>query len=664
MSTSMEILENVWNANPGGLVFAQYAKSLLDAGRAKDAQAVLTRGLEKWPRHFTGRLLLGSVNQELGDLEAARAAFQDAVSLDNRSPAALRGLAVALGKQQYQRQAIDHWVRLSLLDPDDREAAGMARKMLADLETTSSLADLGLGIRDIEDAATREALSEGASSLGTSRGLSGIASESPLAGWASEAPAQAAEPAFDLGDLAIPVAPSVPAASTWSSGGGMDSTIAQVPVQASGSQPVLAEHLRMAPNEDSALATIEMASFPAHTIPPPPLEIPRPGALAGNSSDTRLINVVPNHDIQALENTQLMPRPQDASPVTGEDIGNRLDDLFGEATAASPAPDAAAVDMPPPPTVAPFANVAARAAGATENVAAARVTGEDIEDRLSELFGNTPSDAGADLLPPPPVAISRPSAPPNSAGVTGDDVEARLDDLFGQSSIDIPVVQEEEPEPKAVSGAPVRGEDIEDRLDALFGKDDSATIASPHDISGEETSAMERTGLLDETSEHATATIESMRTFQDAAVAKPFAVIDPSDVDSGGSTIDLPTVDVLNTVSPGSEGQKLAGKDLDSQLDELFASSEFMMEQAPPPVPRKSVNDANVTGNDIENRLDDLFGNDSDFPAGVPTVTLAEEYLRQGYRDQATAVYRQLVVREPGNAEFARRLAQIEAGEP
>lgn len=661
MSTSMEILENVWNANPGGLVFAQYAKSLLDAGRARDAQTILTRGLEKWPRHFTGRLLLGSVNQELGDLEAARAAFQEAVSLDSRSPAALRGLAIVLGKQQYQRQAIDHWVRLSLLDPEDREAASMARKMIADLETTSSLADLGLGIRDIEDAASREALSEGASSQEASRG---IASDSPLAGWPSETPVPVAEPVFDLGDLAIPVAPSVAAPSAWSAEGGMDSTIAQVPVQAS-SQPAPVEPIRMAPNEDSAFATIEMASFPAHTIPPPPLEIARPGALAGNSSDTRLLNVVQNPDLQALENTQLMPRPQEASPVTGDDIGNRLDDIFGETTEAPPAFDAMAGTLPPPPSVVPATNADAPTAGAivTGNVAAARVTGEDIEDRLSELFGNTPSDVGADLLPPPPVAIQRPSVPPPSTGVTGDDVEARLDDLFGQSSIDIPVVQEDVPKPTVVSGAPVRGEDIEDRLDALFGKDDSATIATPHDISGEETSAMERTGLLDETSEHAAATIENMRTFQDVAVEKPFGAIDPSDVDSGGSTIDLPTVDVLNTVSPGAEGQKIAGKDLDSQLDELFASSEFLMEQAPPPAPRKSVVDANVTGNDIENRLDDLFGNDSDFPAGVPTVTLAEEYLRQGYRDQATAVYRQLVAREPGNAEFARRLAQIEAGE-
>ena len=332
MSTSMEILENVWNANPGGLVFAQYAQSLMNAGRTQDAQTILTRGLEKWPRHFAGRLLLGTVSQDLGDLETARAAFQDAVALDNRSPAALRGLAMILGKQQYQRQAIDSWVRLSLLDPDNREATTMARKMIADLETTSSLADLGLGIRDVEDMASREALSEGASSQGSSRGMSGVASDSPLAGWASEPSAPAVEPAFDLGDLAIPVPPSIANPSTWSVEAGMDSTIAQVPVQASSMLAVPVEPPRMAPSEDSAFATIEMTSFPSHTIPPPPLELPRQVGLVGNTSDTRLLNVLQTPEAEALEITQVMPRPQAASPVTGDDIGNRLDDIFGEST--------------------------------------------------------------------------------------------------------------------------------------------------------------------------------------------------------------------------------------------------------------------------------------------------------------------------------------------
>ena len=144
MSTSLETLERVWNANPGGLAFAQYAEALHRQGRSRDAHAILVDGVARWPNHFAGKVLLGRLSQELGDLDTARVAFQEAVSLDSNSPVALRSLAMVLGRQQYQRQAIDLWVRLSQLDPSDQEAASTARRLLSDLETTSSLADLGL----------------------------------------------------------------------------------------------------------------------------------------------------------------------------------------------------------------------------------------------------------------------------------------------------------------------------------------------------------------------------------------------------------------------------------------------------------------------------------------------------------------------------------------
>lgn len=668
MSTSLEILENVWSASPGGLVFAQYADALQSAGRAKDAHSVLTQGLANWPRHFAGRMLLGQVCQQLGDLEGARSSFQEAVSLDNRSPSALRNLAEILGKQQYQRQAVDLWVRLSLLDPDDRDVAATARKMIGDLETTSSLADLGLGIREIEDVASREALTEGTSSTGGLPGaLAGLESAAPVSGWMEPA-APAAAPGFDLGDLAFPVAPSnIAPATTWSPGAGMDSTIAQVPVQPGASLASPSAEPPVFPKmggDDSALATIEMASFPARTIPPPPLELPK-APHPGNETGTHVLNVIQSPE--ELDATQAMPRPQTAQ-VTGEDIGARLDDMFGALGVDDlPAIDPmATVELPPPaPIAVPPAPVPVPSASISP--APARVTGDDVEERLSEIFGS-PSDVAGDLLPPPPAPVAAPprqSAGVPKAAVTGDDIEARLDDLFGASSVDLPIqdlASKVADESRPSSSGPVNGNDIEARIESMFG---AATQQESREA-GDETSAMPRPDLLGDASEpDATATIESMRSFQAAGMDKPFGSVDPSDVDSGGSTLDLPTVGVIPGVPSSPDSQRLSGaKDLDSQLDELFASSEFLVEQAPPPVPQRAggANQGAVTGDDIGDRLDDLFGADSDFPAGVPTVTLAEEYLRQGYRDQAIAVYRQLISREPGNTEFVRRLAQIEAG--
>lgn len=173
-----------------------------------------------------------------------------------------------------------------------------------------------------------------------------------------------------------------------------------------------------------------------------------------------------------------------------------------------------------------------------------------------------------------------------------------------------------------------------------------------------------------------------------------------------GSTMDLPALQEPDSWQPGS---MLAsrGSDVDSQLDELFASSSFPKEQhfppmsspasaaaipvpAPVPAPAKApepsatsympdlhsehvattgFSRAEVTGEDINDRLDALFGTDSAFPestvasgfAGVPTVTLGEEYLRQGHQDQAEAVYRELVALEPANEAYRIRLAQIQA---
>ena len=80
-----------------------------------------------------------------------------------------------------------------------------------------------------------------------------------------------------------------------------------------------------------------------------------------------------------------------------------------------------------------------------------------------------------------------------------------------------------------------------------------------------------------------------------------------------------------------------------------------------------------MTGADVRDRLDELFGEDSVAPvsdeavtplAGVPTVTLAEEYLRQGHKEQALAVYQELLNRDPVNESYRKRLSEIQAMEP
>lgn len=50
-------------------------------------------------------------------------------------------------------------------------------------------------------------------------------------------------------------------------------------------------------------------------------------------------------------------------------------------------------------------------------------------------------------------------------------------------------------------------------------------------------------------------------------------------------------------------------------------------------------------------------------PAPFITETLAELYFQQGFRDEALSIYRQLIVREPGNEGLKDRVAAIEKGD-
>jgi hypothetical protein len=306
--------------------------------------------------------------------------------------------------------------------------------------------------------------------------------------------------------------------------------------------------------------------------------------------------------------------------------------------------------------------------------------------------------------------------------VTGKDVAERLDDLFPTSEITAPPSAPPSPAP-STSEDVVRGEDVDARLNELFGEDDAPIAAESH-VSFPPAEDFEATIQLptlpppqpqidpedlidiDESSKRA----PERPVAESSASETRFESKDDLDTQiSGretdaeeltkdhGSTMDLPALQEPDSWQPGSMLTSRSS-DVDSQLDELFASSTFPKEQHFPPIAsmpysdaaattgfaradmeKAAVNEA-VTGDDINDRLDALFGEDSSFPskatpspspseaaadfAGIPTATLAEEYLRQGHREQALAVYRALVQKDPGNASYRHRLAEIQSQNP
>ena len=694
--TSLETLEGLYQARPGGLVFAAYAESLDRAGRREDAEKVLTDGIVRWPRHLAGRIVQGRLARERGDWSTAREAFQAAVEIDANSRAALHGLADACTRQQYLKQAFESWNRLAILDPDNTEAADAARSVASRLDSNGAATGL-VPVREQEDTFSRDALLEGTTAL----------------------PASASHAVEHMGDLSFgsPTA-AVPLAADLPGFGAPDLSFSPPALDAAAFAPPDTTSTPFAKFEESGLATLELPSFPGKTIPPPPMEAQKPALAAPFGFG--------DEGMGLAEATQLMPAPKAGAPVTGDDIEDRLDEVFG------------ATSQPMPPSLLPISTepgLSGMIAPAGSEIQPHTVTGGDIENRLDEVFGASSepepgllsAPTAASIVPPPPR-----SEPLPGDRVTGDDVENRLDEVFGSSSVHLPAF--DSPPPSGATpvaspasamdpSSPVTGEDVGNRLGELFGETGEMPLMAPpapvseeapeatvpdlpvvsgkdiagrlDDLFGEsvidltspadsftgvasleaevgadpgaDTSLMDKAALGAEDTPRPGASTTSFRT-EDLPRSAVEESAKPVEIDPAGSTIDLPTVDYGGGESQLETSLRLTGDDVDSRLDELFASSEFLAEPPLSPTSAKtgfvarpvSTDPGVVTGEDIEGRLDDLFGTDSDFPVSLPTVTFAEEYLRQGHKEKAVSIYRQLLDRDPGNAELRRRLDEIE----
>ncbi|HNY30268.1 MAG TPA: hypothetical protein PKO15_05215 [Fibrobacteria bacterium] len=610
--TSLDTLEGISRTRPGGLGFSMYAEALLKAGRTEQAEQVVQEGLQRWPRSLTGRILRGKIALERGDFEVARSSFQTAVDLDGASRAALEGLAEASTRAQYLRQAFEVWGRLAALEPDHPKASTQVRTLAQSMDNPAGLDPVKL-VREQEDVHSREALSEGATSLG----MSSMAT--PM-------------PAFqlDMGES--------PSASGFTNARMEAATIPELPgFQAPAAAPPPSASL-LGKVEESSFATLEMPSFtPSRTIPPPPLEMPVPPSAAPTPASEFPAGQLPPPAVPGrfptaqdridAEATQFLAAPAAAGlssdRVQGDDIENRMDALFGEISTspAQAAPQASAFQpVDTPPTAIDFP---------VFRPGSDKVTGGDVAGRLDELFGESSAPAPASTAP----AMAVPS---NQPVVSGDDIEGRLDDLFSESVIDLTAPTSEPPHPSASSDTSTMPRD--------------AMLAPSSFSEAADTAAVAR----DTTIEAQLPVPKAPRPAESTAELMALSSVDISSFDTT-----RPNLDTRGTT-------RLTAEDVDSRLDELFASSEFQADANPASrrtgfVPRNpSANQNQVTGDDIEGRLDDLFGGDSDFPVGLPTVTFAEEYLRQGHRDKAASIYRQLLEKDPGNEDLRRRLADIE----
>jgi tetratricopeptide (TPR) repeat protein len=673
---TLQTLEELWTRKPAHRGFVRYAQALHREGRSDHALQVLSEGLQRWPRDLAGQLLQARIAGERGDASLQKSSLENSVGIDPRSPAALFGLGSLLAGHQYFQQAKGWLERYVALYPSHAQGRDLLESVLDSLSAEGSRHPAASVAIPMEESPAD--LVEGTFSV-----------EAPLA--------------FDPSPVAgaDPFAPQIGLGAPDASGFGIRS-------------------LGRESANDEMLATLEMASFhdqnsvvssrshedelsldealePAPEAPAvaQALQTAPFGALTGQGLDVEGAVAKPDELAE-------WDAPTDAGKiVTGVDISSRLEDLFREEPSATVPMMEVVVPPPAGRATGSFnaADLGARVDSLAEELDAepesGKVTGRDVQDRLDDLFPS--SELPETTVAPPPSAVAEPSDLPDM--VRGDDVDARLEELFGSDDLMATSAMERpsfppEDEYEATIQIPTIQAPVEDIEDLVNADEARETGGFEQSILEESTSETQ----FDPDQDPETARLELGKipeTLADAiALGRETTAESLAIFNEPGSTMDLPALQEPDSWQPGS---MLAsrGSDVDSQLDELFASSSFPKEQqfppmsppvAMPPIPNAAATSfepkfhsehaatsgfsrAEVTGEDINDRLDALFGTDSAFPdnssvggiAGVPTVTLAEEYLRQGHQDQAEAVYRELVTLEPSNAAYRNRLAQIQA---
>lgn len=734
---TLQTLEELWARKPGHRGFARFAQALKREGQVDRAVQVLKDGLQKWPKDLAAHLLLSNIAGEKGDGALQRTSLENAVAVDPRSPAALWSLGSLLASHQYFQQSRLWLERYVALYPSHAQAKDLLDSVIASLAAEGSR---------LSSASVAIPLEESPADL-----VEGTFATQTMS--------------FDRDSVSDPFAAKIglgaPEADGFSfntlgreQGEDVFATLEMPSFHDQNSADSSRSRVDE-PAGESTLASIQVApeapAVPATAALP---EVAEATQTAPFGTLTGLDGQAPAFEVEGLATQEWKDEPDQPAGLSGRDVSERLEDLFRDEPSAT-------ADMLD--TFAPATTAEPKPAPVIEDV-----TGSDVSQRLEDLFRDEPSATipMLDTFVPAPAAPavaepealdldSRMDALPDDLqevdhrSVTGRDVEDRLDNIFPTSGL---------PEPSAVppssvagSGSThddiVRGEDVDARLEELFGDDDlmatsamerpsfppmedfEATIQlptvpalpiEPEDLvdpssEGTITSSFEA-GILgaDSTADSSADTrfeIKDPETLEDAVALGRETTAESMPVfQEPGSTMDLPALQEPDSWQPGS---MLAsrGSDVDSQLDELFASSSFPKEQGFPPMgapaapsvpapaaptelPSKeasslaatsfepkfhsehaattSFSRAEVTGEDINDRLDALFGTDSAFPepasatppsgvAGVPTVTLAEEYLRQGHRDQAESVYRELVALEPANQAYRNRLAEIQS---
>lgn len=112
-------------------VFARLADELRRSDHIEEAIELCRKGLQFHPDYASGHVVLGKCYQDRGDLEEARGAFREALTLDSGNVLVLKNLGDITFRQGDLEAAAEHYQRTLELDAGNAEV----REVLEELKT-------------------------------------------------------------------------------------------------------------------------------------------------------------------------------------------------------------------------------------------------------------------------------------------------------------------------------------------------------------------------------------------------------------------------------------------------------------------------------------------------------------------------------------------------
>lgn len=604
INARLEELRSKFQENPRRY-FAPFANELRKAGDPAQAISVCRAHLAGQPGHVSGHIVLGQALYEAGEANEARDIFIAALELDPENLIALRTLGEIAQVNGEFAMARQWYERLLDADPRNSEVAQLLKdipQVPASEPATASATASEVVESEPTPLSVRLEIEKEPEPAPVSKFHTTFSGSGPA--YRSEEPEEEG-----AGDTPSPEPAAQPVEAVSESSG----------------EPSVAA---AAPEPPESLDMVDLDAFQAPTSAGPSVESPRPD--------------------------ESFAPPEDEAPFEPYEMD------FGSAMSQHGGPESEEESGPPAPM-----------AEAEAEMHSEFAPPPPVEETPRALFAENGFEGAADdhvdWMTTPSAAFS--------------DLEAAPEDWFEESTAEQDATESAEASAEAVSNEPAAAEASEPdhSTDSWFEHVEGAAVIESTEITSEEfwlppelprvSSAEETSALVDEVHEvlaESNAPVESHEEVDSYAMA--FSPPATDRVEPEGTDEPARARDDADLVEPPAEVSMAAAQqepEASAPIEEPRAieSQDFVAYDAG----YASVEAPIVTPADTHA----LIGYTPSFedavvtppPAPFVTETLAELYLQQGFRDEALAIYRQLVARDPSDQTLQRRIEAIEQGE-